>query len=167
MTKLEFSTYIKAPASRCFDLARSVDFHKISAKQIKEESVGGFTTGLISFNQHVLLESRLLGMRVFTELKITKFNPPFFFSYEMTNRILTHVIHDYYFYDIQEETVMVNKYYFKTSFGLLGELINWVYLKNYLIRLISTRNALLAEYAETEKWKDVLPLVAEEKTIVC
>jgi hypothetical protein len=166
MNKLEFNTYIKAPVSRCFDLARSIDFHKISVKQIKEESIAGCTTGLIGPGQHVLLHSRMLGITVFTELKITKFTPPYFFSYEMVSRLFSRIIHDYYFYEIDQETVMVNQYYFETRFGLFGKLLDLLVFKNYIEKLIQNRNALLAHYAETEKWKEVLN-AEREKSIVC
>jgi hypothetical protein len=114
----------------------------------------------------VLLHSRMLGITVFTELKITKFTPPYFFSYEMVSRLFSRIIHDYYFYEIDQETVMVNQYYFETRFGLFGKLLDLLVFKNYIEKLIQNRNALLAHYAETEKWKEVLN-AEREKSIVC
>lgn len=38
MTKIELTTAIKAPIERCFDLARSVDLHKVSMQHSREES---------------------------------------------------------------------------------------------------------------------------------
>jgi ligand-binding SRPBCC domain-containing protein len=167
MDKIEFNTHIKAPIQRCFDLARSVDFHKISLGPLKEESVAGCTSGLIGHNQHVLMQSRLWGMRFSTELKITKFNPPFFFSYEIADSTFQSIVHDYYFYDISEETVMVNHFYYKPRWGLVGEVINFIFLQNYLTKIITRRNDLLREYAESDQWKDILPSPKLQLSIVC
>ncbi len=167
MDKIEFNTHIKAPIERCFDLARSIDFHKISGEPLKKESVAGCTTGLIGNNQHVLMQSHLWGIRFSTELRISKFNPPFFLSYEIVGNTFQSIVHDYYFYDISEETVMINHFYYKPRWGLLGEAINFLFLHNYLTKSITRRNDLLREYAEMGKWKDILPSSKLEVSIVC
>lgn len=168
MNKIEFNTHIKAPIERCFDLSRSIDFHKISLSPVvKEESVAGCTTGLIGHNQHALMQSKLWGYHFSTELKIAKFNPPYFLSYEIADSHFESAIHDYYFYDISGETVMVNHFYYKFKLGLLGEMANLLFLEKYIIGIITQRNDLLREYAETNKWKDVLPIPKLELSIVC
>lgn len=167
MNKIEFNTHIKAPIERCFDLTRSIDFHKLSINPVKEESVAGCTSGLIGHNQHALMQSTLFGLRFSTELKITKFNPPFFLSYEIADSNFHSVVHDYYFYDISEETVMVNHFYYKPKWGLIGELINILFLEKYISRIITKRNDLLREYAETEKWREILPATKVDVAIVC
>jgi ligand-binding SRPBCC domain-containing protein len=134
---------------------------------VKEETVAGCTSGLIGPNQRVLMQSRIGSFRFSTELKITKFNPSFFFSYEVVDSTFQSIVHDYYFYDISEETVMVNHFYYKLRWGLLGEVINFLFLHNYLTKIITKRNDLLREYAETDKWKDVLHSSKIEVSIVC
>jgi hypothetical protein len=156
MNKLEFNTHIKASVNICYDLARSVDFHKISVKEINEESVGGYKSGLISYNQHVLMKSTISGFIINTDLTITKYNPPFHFCYEGVNSVIKKIIHDYFFYDIGEETVMVDHFYYDLEYGILEDVINALFLKRYLTHLITHRNNLLCEYAESEKWKEVL-----------
>lgn len=156
MYKIEFNTHIKAPIERCFDLARSVDFHKISVSEIKEESLAGIRTGLIGPNQHVLLQNWIGGLRFSTEMKLTQFARPHHFSYLMVNNIFRKVIHDYHFYDLKEETVMVDHLYFEPRFGMLGEIINFLFLRKFLIRILTQRNDMLREYAETDKWSSVL-----------
>ena len=157
MNKIEFNTHIKAPVDRCFDLARSIEFHKISVKPIQEESVAGCTKGLIGYNQHALLQSKVKGFHFSTELKLTKFTPPFFMSYDIMDSNFESIIHDYYFYDISEETVMINHFYYKPKWGILGEILNFLFLEKYLTRIIEKRNDLLRDFAENNKWQDVLP----------
>ncbi len=167
MEKIEFNTHIKAPIQRCFDLARSIDFHKISISAVKEESIAGITTGLIGHNQRALMQSQLWGRYFTTELKIAKFTPPYFLSYEIVDSTFQSIVHDYYFYDISEETVMVNHFYYRPRWGLIGDIVNFLFLQNYLTRTITKRNDLLRDYAETEKWKDILPVTEQEVSIVC
>jgi hypothetical protein len=167
MNKMEFNTHIKAPIQRCFDLARSIDFHKISIDPVTEETVAGCTSGLIGPNQRVLMQSRLWGFQFSSELKITKFTPPFFFSYKITNSIFESIVHDYYFYDISEETVIVNHLFYQTRWGIFGDLLSVLFLEKYLAYIISKRNNLLREYAETSQWKELLPAPKIEAAIVC
>lgn len=100
-------------------------------------------------------------------MKLAKFAPPFFMSYEIVNSVFKSVIHDYYFYDLTEETVMVNHFYFKTRFGIFGELLNILFLKKLLTKVITHRNNLMKEYAESDRWKMILPEEKPAKTIVC
>lgn len=167
MNKIEFNTHIKAPIQQCFDLARSIDFHKISLSPIEEESVAGCTTGLIGYKQHALIQSNLWGSRFSTELKLVKFNPPFFLSYEIVGSHFHSIVHDYYFYDISEETVMINHFYYKPKWGFLGEILSFIFLEKFLKKVITNRNNMLRDYAETEKWKDILPPTKLEIAIVC
>ena len=167
MRKIEFNTHIKAPLQRCYDLARSIDFHKISVPQIKEEVVAGCSSGLIGPNQHALLQTRVAGLRFSTELKLTRYAPPFFFSYEIVNEVFESIVHEYYFYDLKEETVMVDHFYFETRYGILGKFANILFLKKLLAHAIQHRNEMLREYAESEKWKTILTPYKVENTIVC
>jgi ligand-binding SRPBCC domain-containing protein len=168
MNKIEFNTYIKAPVERCFDLSRSIDFHKKSlSPMVKEESVAGCTTGLIGYNQRVLMQSKLWSYQFSTELKMTKFNPPYFLSFEIADSHFESAFHDYYFYDISDETVMVNHFYYKLKLGIIGEIGNLLFLEKYITRTITTRNDLLREYAETDQWREILPVEKVELSIVC
>lgn len=167
MNKIELSTHINAPIDRCFDLARSIDLHKISVKHTREEAVGGVTSGLIGLNQRVLWQATHLGVRQSMEVKVSKFTPPFFFSDEMVSGAFSSMIHDHFFYDIGNETVMIDHFYYNTPLGLLGEAANVIFLKGYLARLLTMRNEAIREYAETNKWMEILPAPKLNVSIVC
>jgi ligand-binding SRPBCC domain-containing protein len=167
MNKIELSTHIGAPIDRCFDLARSIDLHKISVKQTREEAVGGVTSGLLGLNQRVLWQATHLGVRQSMEVRISKFTPPFFFTDELVNGLFQSMIHDHFFYDIGNETVMIDHFYYDTPLGIIGEAANLLFFKGYLTRLLTQRNEIICEYAETNKWKDVLPAPKMQVSIVC
>jgi len=165
MNKIELSTHINAPIQRCFDLARSIDLHKISVSHTHEEAVGGVTKGLIGLNQRVLWQATHMGVRQSMEVKISKFSPPFFFTDEMVSGIFNSMSHDHFFYDIGDETVMIDHFYYDTPLGLLGEAVNLIFLKGYLIKLLTKRNETIREFAETDKWMEVLPVPKLEAII--
>jgi ligand-binding SRPBCC domain-containing protein len=167
MNKIELSTNINAPIERCFDLARSIELHKISVKHTHEEAVGGLTSGLMGLNQRVLWQATHLGVRQSMEVKIAKFTPPFFFSDEMVSGIFKSMLHDHFFYDLGKETVMIDHFYYQTPLGLLGQAANLLFLKGYLSRLLGQRNETIRDYAETDKWKDILHSSKFEVSNVC
>lgn len=167
MNKIELSTFIEAPIERCFDLARSIDLHKISVQQTQETAIGGVTSGLIGPNQKVLWQATHLGFRQTMETQISKFTRPFFFTDEMVNGIFKTMIHDHFFYVMNKDTVMVDHFYYEAPLGLIGEAADIIFLKRYLTRLLTQRNETIKHYAETDKWKEVLPLAVEEPSIVC
>lgn len=157
MNKIELNIRIKAPIDRCFDLARSIDLHKISVQHTREEAVGGVTSGLLGLNQKVLWQATHLGFRQTLETKITKLTKPFFFTDEMVNGAFKSMIHDHFFYDMGDETVMVDHFYFQSPYGLLGDAADLIFLKRYLKNLLIRRNETIREYAESDKWMEVIP----------
>ncbi|MBP9924955.1 MAG: SRPBCC family protein [Cyclobacteriaceae bacterium] len=162
MNKIELTTFIKAPIEICFDLARSVDLHKISFQQTKEDAVGGVTSGLIGPNQKVLWQATHLGIRQTLETKISKYTPPFFFTSEMVSGFFKNMIHDHFFYVMGEDTVMVDHFYYESPLGILGDAADILFLKGYFIRLLEKRNEILKLYAETEKWMEFIPVSMNE-----
>ena len=51
MPRIETTTLINAPIEICFNLARSVDLHKISTSKTKEYVVNGRKKGLIEIDE--------------------------------------------------------------------------------------------------------------------
>lgn len=168
MNKIELSTFIDAPIDRCFDLARSIDLHKISVHGTQEIAIGGVTTGLLGPNQKVLWQATHLGFRQTLETQMSKFNRPFFFCDEMVNGTFKSLIHDHFFYLMNSSTVMIDHFYYESPLGILGEAADLIFLKRYLTNLLIKRNEVIKNYAETEKWKEVLPVFAlEANSIAC
>jgi hypothetical protein len=51
---------------------------------------------------------------------------------------------------------MIDRFYFETPFGIFGRLINLLFLKRYMKRLLEERNAVIKQIAESEKRKQFL-----------
>ena len=105
MTKIELTTAIKAPFERCFDLARSVDLHKVSMQHSREEIAGGVASGLMNLRDTVTWRATHLGIRFMLQSAITKFTRPFFFTDEMVRGPFKLMVHDHFFYWDDQNTL--------------------------------------------------------------
>ncbi|MBX2916641.1 MAG: SRPBCC family protein [Cyclobacteriaceae bacterium] len=156
MTKIELTTFIKAPIERCFDLSRSVDLHKVSMQQSHEEITGGVETGLMKLHDTVTWRATHFGIRFSLQSVITKFSRPFFFTDEMVRGPFKLMTHDHFFYSQESHTTMVDHFYFQAPYGVVGKVIDFVILKRYLTSLLANRNVVIKQYAEANEWQQVL-----------
>jgi hypothetical protein len=58
MSFIHLTTFIAAPQERVFDLARSVDVHKYSMTNYREQIVKGTMTGLMGLNDEVTWKAK-------------------------------------------------------------------------------------------------------------
>ena len=156
MSKIHLTTIINAPVERVFDLSRSINLHKISTASTKEEAVAGITTGLIKENETVTWQAKhLFKLRRFTS-KITGMKSPAHFTDEMIQGDFKSYKHEHHFKPIENGTLMIDLVEFETPYGAAGNLFNKLYLTRYLQKLLEHRNAVIKEYAESQKWKVIL-----------
>lgn len=156
MPIIHLTTFIEAPVDRVFDLSRSIDLHKRSMKHTGEEAIAGTISGLINLNESVTWKAKHLGRKRVLQSKITVFEKPLLFTDEMEKGDFKSMKHEHHFKPVANGTIMVDLIYFESPYGVIGKLINKVFLTKYLNRLIEQRNAVIKEYAETEKWKLIL-----------
>jgi len=156
MPTIHLTTLILAPIQRVFDLSRSINLHKISVAHTDEKAIAGVTTGLIKENETVTWQAKhLFKQRQFTS-KVTEMKLPDFFIDEMIMGDFKSYLHQHHFKAIDNGTIMIDMVDFESPYGIIGKLFNKLYLKNYLQNLLQKRNAVIKEYAETNKWKVVL-----------
>jgi len=156
VSKIHLTTIINAPVERVFDLSRSINLHKISVSHTDEVAIAGVLTGLINENETVTWQAKhLFKKRQFTS-KITLMKKPVHFIDEMIQGDFIRFKHDHYFKTINNGTLMIDMVEFETPYGVLGYLLNKIYLKNYLQKLLIIRNDVIKDYAETQKYKAIL-----------
>ena len=51
---------------------------------------------------------------------------------------------------------MIDIFEFESPFNSLGRFFNRLYLTSYLRKVLEQRNLVIKEFAETEKWKQLL-----------
>jgi ligand-binding SRPBCC domain-containing protein len=156
MVKIHLTTVINAPVERVFDLSRSINLHKISVEHTEEKAIAGITSGLIKENETVTWQAKhLFKLRQFTS-KITAMKMPEYFIDEMIKGDFKSFLHQHYFKVIDNGTIMIDIVEFESPYGIMGKLFNMLYLKNYMEKLLLKRNAVIKEYAESNKWKVIL-----------
>ena len=156
MAVIELQTRIISNIETCFDLSRSIDLHQISTAKTNEKAVDGKTEGLISLGEFVTWQARHFGITQKLTSKITSFNRPFHFRDEQIKGAFRYIIHDHDFETDYKMVVMKDTFQFQSPFGFIGRLFDEIILTNYLKRLLITRNKIIKDYAESEKWRFVL-----------
>jgi ligand-binding SRPBCC domain-containing protein len=156
MPTIHLTTFIAAPVSRVFDLARSVDVHKQSMKRHQEEAVAGTRFGLIEKNESVTWKAKHLFKTRFLRSEITEMKKPDMFVDEQVKGDFKMMKHEHHFKPCENGTIMIDMIEFEAPFGSMGKFFNKVYLTAYLRRLIEHRNAVLKEVAESDKWRKFL-----------
>ena len=156
MPTIHLTTFVAAPPERVFDLARSIDLHRKSMAHTAEEAIAGTTTGLIGPDETVTWRAKHLMKTRVLKSRITAMERPLSFQDEMVSGDFKSMRHEHHFKRIENGTLMIDLVHFESPYGGLGRLVNRLYLTRYLKNLLETRNLIIKEYAESEKWKFIL-----------
>jgi ligand-binding SRPBCC domain-containing protein len=156
MPKIELTTEINSTLEICFDLSRSIDLHQISTAKTKEQAIAGVTKGLINLNESVTWKATHFGVRQKLTAKITAFDRPNYFVDEQVKGIFKSMVHQHKFEQVGDKVIMKDIFEFESPFGIIGNIFNQLVLTKYMTKFLQERNQVIKEFAETEKWKDVL-----------
>jgi ligand-binding SRPBCC domain-containing protein len=156
MPLIELETLIRAPVERCFDLARSIDFHERTASETQERAVAGRTKGLIELGEEVTFSARHFGVRQRLTSKITAFDRPWQFRDEMLRGAFAVLRHDHRFEAREDLTLMRDEFYFEAPLGLLGRIAERAVLVRYMTEFLRVRAQILCAHAESEQWRAYL-----------
>lgn len=156
MPKIEIITIINAPIALCFDLARSIDLHTISTSKTNEKAIGGRTQGLIKLHEFVTWQATHFGIRQILTSKITAFERPYYFVDEQISGAFKSLYHEHVFEQDGEKVIMKDIFTFQSPMGIFGRLFNKLILTAYLRKFLMTRNSMIKEFAETDKWKRLI-----------
>ena len=128
------------PREELFDLARSIDAHKDSMAQSREQAVAGVMSGLISLGQEVTWRAWHFGVPIRMTSRITEMQAPAFFVDEQVKGPFHRFRHVHEFTEDSGGTVMVERIEFEAPFGPIGRLVEKLVLARYLQELIGQRN---------------------------
>jgi ligand-binding SRPBCC domain-containing protein len=143
MATIILKTRINAPIARCFDLARSIDLHLQSMQSSGEEAIAGKRNGLIGLHESVTWQAQHFGMYFTMTSKITAMEHPNFFIDEMTKGPFKKLHHQHLFKPIGTQTEMTDVFHFEAPLGILGRLVEKLFLKSYMEKLLLERNEVL------------------------
>ncbi|WP_298497947.1 SRPBCC family protein [uncultured Algibacter sp.] len=148
MPLVQIETFINADIQTCFDLARNVDFYQKSIKNSREIAIDGKTTGLVEANDFITWEAKHLGFVRHITLKVTEFNNPSLFVDEIVEGDFKAYKHEHIFRKSNNKTIMIDKFYFESNWGVLGKIVDKFFMKKYMINILKIRNKTLKEKAE-------------------
>ncbi|CAM1372221.1 SRPBCC family protein [Tenacibaculum xiamenense] len=156
MPTITLLTRIQADKSIVFNLSRSIELHLISSKKNKEKVVGGRKSGLIELGETVTWRAKHLGVYQNFTSKIIGCETDKYFADEMTSGAFESFKHEHYFFEKNDCTFQIDVLEFKSPFGVLGKLVDFLFLKTYMANFLKKRNETIKEYAESEKWKEIV-----------
>jgi len=156
MPRIELKTLIKSNNTIVFDLSRSIDLHKISTKKTNEEAIAGKTSGLIGLKESVTWRAKHFGVYQKLTSIITEYDRPNYFVDEMQKGAFKRFKHEHRFEELDGETLMTDIFDYQSPFGILGELADKLFLEKHMTELLIERNRIVKEFAESDRWKDVL-----------
>lgn len=156
MPNIHLTTFIAAPVERVFDLSRNIDLHKQSMTKHKEEAVAGTRFGLIEKDETVTWKAKHLFKTRLLRTKITEMIKPMIFIDEQAKGDFKMLKHEHHFKSCENGTIMIDLIHFETPYGAMGRWFNVLYLTKYMKKLIEHRNKTIKDFAETDKWKNLL-----------
>ncbi|MCZ4410015.1 SRPBCC family protein [Cryomorphaceae bacterium 1068] len=156
MPRIELQTEIKADIETVFDLSRSIDLHKLSTQQTNETAVAGKTSGLIGLNETVTWRAKHFGIYQHLTSKITAYDRPTYFVDEMISGAFKRFKHEHRFSATDGGTLMTDIFDYESPFGILGKLVDQLILEKYMTNLLTQRNSVVKEVAESGKRKELL-----------
>ncbi len=156
MPRIKIETKINANRNIVFDLSRSIDLHKLSTEQTNEEAIAGVTTGLIGMGEFVTWRAKHFGWYQNLTSKITAYQKPEYFVDEMSKGIFKRFKHEHIFEVEGKLTKMIDIFDYESPFGIFGKIADKLFLENYMRNLLKKRNNVIKEFAETDKWKELL-----------
>ena len=156
MPTIELSTVIRAPRERVFDLARSIDAHQDTTRATEERAVAGVTRGLIGMGDEVTWEARHFGVRQRLTVRVTAFERPKHFQDIMISGAFKSMLHDHEFAEHPTGTLMRDRFQFTSPLGLLGRMVDWLFLQGYMRRFLVRRNEVLKRLAESPEGDNYL-----------
>ena len=148
MPRIELITPIAASPERCFDLARDIDLHLRSMVQSGERAVAGRRTGLIELGEEVTWRARYFGLTHEHTSRITALDRPRHFHDSMIAGRFKRFEHDHFFEPCEGGTIMRDILEFESPFGILGTVVNAIFLTRYLTSLLEARNSVIRHEAE-------------------
>ena len=157
MAIIKIETFIRAPITLCFDLARDVDIHTQTTSKTKERAVAGVTEGLLEEGDMVTWEAIHFGFTQRLTAKISEMRRPFEFTDVQVTGAFRSFTHQHRFVESNEGTIMIDSFEYKAPFGIFGLLADRLFLKRYMEKFLIQRALELKRIAEerTDDQKEV------------
>jgi ligand-binding SRPBCC domain-containing protein len=157
MATITLSITVRAPISRCFDLARSIEFHTHSMRSTGERAVAGRTSGLIVEGEEVTWQGRHFGILQRLTSRVNLCRPPQLFIDEQVRGPFHSFRHEHRFEAIDDHTTrLTDVFTYRAPLGPLGRIAEATFLTRALRRLLAGHQRHLKAALETDEWRRFL-----------
>lgn len=150
MPFIRLETLINAPIELCFDLSRDLDVHMASAGPTLERAVAGVTSGMVKLDDEITWEATHLGVRHRLTSKIIEYDRPAMFVDEMLQGPFKRWHHKHFFENRDGKTLMIDEVNYASPFGVIGRIVDMLYMENYMRNFLLRRNAHIKLVAEKQ-----------------
>ena len=151
MSTIHLTTIIKSGIHKVFDLLRNIDLHQKSTSKTNEKAIAGRTSGMIELNETVIWRAKHLGFYQTHTSKIVDMKKPYQFTDVMLKGRFKSFKHQHIFIEDGKNTIMRDILEFESPFGIIGQLFNYFFLKNYMKKFLLKRNEMIKNAAENNK----------------
>ncbi len=86
-------------------------------------------------------------------VKITQLVPYQYFEDAMQAGDFKSFRHEHHFKPIENGTIMIDLLEFESPYGFLGRCVDWLFMEQYLGKLLKVRNQIIKQFAEGGEWK--------------
>ena len=148
MPIIKTDMFIYAPRDICFDVARDIDIHAQSTSHTNERAIAGVTSGLIGLNEKVTWEAIHFGIKQKLTARITEYDFPNRFVDEMEKGAFKRFYHVHEFVEKANGTLMIDTFDYTSPFGVIGKMVDQMFLEQYMKEFLITRNRYIKKIAE-------------------
>lgn len=151
MSTIHLTTVVNSEIHKVFDLARDIDLHQNSTSKTNEKAIAGRISGLIELNETVTWRAKHLGFYQTHQSKIIEMEKPYRFTDVMLKGRFKSFRHQHLFKKEGQNTIMTDILEFESPFGIIGQLFNYFFLKNYMKKFLLERNKMIKNTTENNR----------------
>jgi len=148
MPIIKHDIFINAPINVCFDLTRNVDVHTETTSKTKERAIDGVIAGMMENGDTVTWEATHFGIKQKLTAKIIEMEKPYKFTDVMVKGAFHSFTHTHEFIESGTGTIMKDTFSYKSPFGILGIIVDKLFLEKYMRDFIVNRAKELKRIAE-------------------
>ncbi|MFT3704257.1 MAG: cell division protein [Agriterribacter sp.] len=156
MSSIHLTTFIKAPLNRVFDLCRNATLYKKALEGRKETLTASAAGILLKHSDTVTLTAKHLGKTRVLTIRVIEMNIPEKFVEEEVTGDLKGFRHEHHFKEVDNGTIVIDLVTVEEPRDAIGGVIGKFFVKNYFEKMLLSRNELIKQYAESDKWRAIM-----------
>lgn len=149
MARFALETIVAAPPSVVFGVSLDPALHVRSMARYGETMVEAPAGGVFTEGSTVTWRARHFGIPFRLRSLVFDIDPPRGFSDRQISGPFGAFLHEHLFEEHPAGTLMRDTVTFRSPFGPLGRLVDALFMRSYLRRLIAERNRIVAAEAES------------------